>query len=104
MATWFTILASWPAPGSPMRVTALAKFIATGFISSKAAASPPHITVSAPFTAPAWPPDTGASTKCRPRAFAAAKSSRATSADGGGVVDEHGARRHAGEGAIGAQA
>jgi hypothetical protein len=64
-----------------MRVTALAKFIATGFIASKGAASPPHITVSAPFTAPAWPPETGASMKCRPWARACACSSRATSAD-----------------------
>jgi hypothetical protein len=62
-------------------VTAREKAIATGFMASKAAASPPHITVSRPLTAPAWPPDTGASTKPRPRAAATAASSRATAAD-----------------------
>ena len=41
----------------------------------------PHITVSWPFCAPAWPPETGASTNCRPRVRAARYSSRATSAD-----------------------
>ena len=34
--------------------------------------SPPTITVSAPFTAPACPPDTGASRKSKPLALAAA--------------------------------
>ena len=67
MATWLTILASWPAPLGPTRVTALAKHSASGLTASKGAPSPPHITVRAPFTAPAWPPETGASTKCKPR-------------------------------------
>jgi hypothetical protein len=31
--------------------------------------SPPHITVSTPFSAPAWPPDTGASMNSKPRFF-----------------------------------
>jgi len=48
---------------------------------SKVASSPPHITVSTPFSAPAWPPETGASTKPRPRFCASASSSRATSAE-----------------------
>ena len=78
---WFTILASCPAPLSPSRVTARAKAWATGWAAAKAAASPPHMTVSMPFCAPAWPPDTGASTNCRPSAAAAAFSSRATLAE-----------------------
>jgi hypothetical protein len=44
------------------------------------ASSPPHMTVKTPFSAPAWPPDTGASIKPQPFA-AAACSSRATSAE-----------------------
>jgi hypothetical protein len=42
---------------------------------------PPHITVSTPFSAPAWPPDTGASMNLKPALVAAASSSRATSAE-----------------------
>ena len=64
-----------------MRVTAFANAIATGWARSKGAASPPHMTVSAPLTAPAWPPETGASMKCRPRPRASAYSSRATRAE-----------------------
>ena len=36
---------------------------------SKSALSPPIITVSAPFSAPACPPETGASRKPQPCAF-----------------------------------
>src|SRR6185312_13990147 len=39
------------------------------------------MTVSTPFSAPAWPPETGPSTNLKPAFFAAASSSRATSAD-----------------------
>src|ERR1700760_777942 len=39
------------------------------------------MTVSTPFSAPAWPPDTGASTNLKPAFLAAASSSRATSAE-----------------------
>src|SRR6266699_2224293 len=53
----------------------------TGFARSNAAASPPTITVSCPFSAPAGPPDTGASRNSKPRFFASAASSRATFAD-----------------------
>ena len=81
MQIWLTIFASWPAPASPTRVTALAKCIATGWMRPKTASSPPHMTVNAPFTAPAWPPETGASMKCRPCRVASAASSRATSAE-----------------------
>ena len=81
MQIWLTIFASCPAPGPPTSVQARENAIATGRIRSNAAWSPPHITVSRPLTAPACPPDTGASTKCSPRLFAASWSSRATFAD-----------------------
>ncbi len=72
---------SCPAPGPPTRVQARAKAMATGRMRSNAAGSPPHITVSRPLTAPACPPDTGASTKCRPRLLAVSCNSRATAAE-----------------------
>ncbi len=78
---WFTILASWPAPLAPSNVKARENAWATGCAASKAAWSPPHITVSRPFCAPAWPPDTGASTKLSPRFLAAVYNSRATLAE-----------------------
>ena len=62
-------------------MTARENAIATGRIASNAAGSPPHMTVSMPFTAPAWPPDTGASMNDKPLALAAALNSRATAAD-----------------------
>ena len=34
------------------------------------ATATPHMTVSTPFSAPAWPPETGASIKPKPRCFA----------------------------------
>ena len=49
---WLTILANWPAPGAPTKVTARENAIATGCMAENGAASPPHITVSAPLTAP----------------------------------------------------
>ena len=64
-----------------MRVKAREKAMATGCTASNGAGSPPHITVSMPFCAPAWPPDTGASMNCRPNVRAAPYSSRATSAE-----------------------
>ena len=54
---------------------------ATGSAASNALWSPPHITVSKPFWAPAWPPDTGASTNCSALCRAAACNSRATLAE-----------------------
>ena len=39
------------------------------------------MTVRMPFSAPAWPPETGASTKAAPRSAAAPASSRATAAE-----------------------
>ncbi len=66
MQIWLTILASWPAPLAPMQGEGAAKRPSPGRPAAKAAASPPHITVSCPFCAPAWPPETGASTNCKP--------------------------------------
>src|SRR5450756_553032 len=83
MQIWLTILVSWPEPAGPSRVTALAKCAMTGLAFSNGAASPPHITVSVPFSAPAWPPETGASMKWMPFFAAAANSSRAMLADAG---------------------
>ena len=48
---------------------------------SKCSSEPPHITVSWPLTAPAWPPETGASTKPTPRAAAVPPISLASAAD-----------------------
>ena len=53
----------------------------TGLARSNAAGSPPHMMVSVPFSAPACPPETGASTNCLPWSLAAASSSRAMSAE-----------------------
>ncbi|KAG1304003.1 hypothetical protein G6F62_015752 [Rhizopus arrhizus] len=69
---WLTILANWPAPGAPTSVTARPKLCATGLMASKTAGSPPHMMVSTPLTAPACPPETGASTKFRPSSLACA--------------------------------
>jgi hypothetical protein len=46
-----------------------------------AASLPPHMIASAPFSAPAWPPDTGASTTLRPRASPSSARRRASRAD-----------------------
>ena len=81
MHIWFIILVTWPAPGGPISVTALEKASATGLALSNGACSPPHMTVSWPFSAPAWPPDTGASMKSMPRFLPWAWSSRAMSAE-----------------------
>ena len=48
---------------------------------AKTGSRPPHITVSTPFSAPAWPPETGASMKPKPSLSASASSSRAMSAE-----------------------
>jgi len=53
----------------------------TGRTRAKVASSPPHMTASTPFSAPACPPETGASRNSNPRSPASAWSSRATTAD-----------------------
>ena len=72
MHTWLTILVSWPLPDGPMRVKAREKAMATGRTQSNTDSSPPHMTVSRPFWAPPWPPETGASMKGTPWALATA--------------------------------
>ncbi len=72
MQTWFTIFVSCPAPAGPSSVTARAYESMTGFARSNGSLSPPHITVSLPFSAPAWPPETGASMKGTPFSLAVA--------------------------------
>ena len=47
----------------------------------KTVSLPPHMMPSLPLTAPAWPPDTGASTKPKPRLVASPSSSRAMEAE-----------------------
>ena len=105
MQIWLTIFVSWPAPGAAhqrhrarvVREHALRRARTTS-------ASPPTMIVSLPFSAPAWPPDTGASRKPTPRAFAAACTSRATSRRRGRVIDQDRCPRAiAGERAVGAQ-
>ena len=59
------------------------------------------MTVSAPFSAPAWPPETGASMKPRPRSRGFRVQFARDVGRGGGVVDEDRAALHAGEGAVG---
>ena len=78
----------------------MAKAIATGRAASNAAASPPHITVSAPLIAPRLPPETGASTKRDARARRRRGELARDRRRGGGVVDEDRAALHAGEGAV----
>ncbi len=81
MQIWFTIFVSWPEPASPISVTARPYESITGRARSNAGLSPPHITVSLPFSAPACPPETGASMKSTPFAFAAWYTLRAASAE-----------------------
>ncbi len=81
MHNWLHILQSCPAPLSPMRATILPYAFSTGSTRAYGSSSPPHITLSCPFCAPACPPETGASMKCSPRARAASCSSRATAAE-----------------------
>ena len=70
MQIWLTILVSWPEPAGPSNLQARAKLMISGSTLAKMSASPPHMTVSTPFSAPACPPETGASMKPRPSAAA----------------------------------
>ena len=81
IAIWLTIFVSWPEPAGPISRTACANERITGSAVANGSASPPTMTVSLPFSAPAWPPDTGASRQCTPRFLPAAAISRATSAE-----------------------
>ncbi|MNF14897.1 hypothetical protein D3C80_2172820 [compost metagenome] len=53
MQIWLIILVIWPEPAGPISPTMRAKASITGLARSKAGSSPPHITVSTPFSAPA---------------------------------------------------
>ena len=53
----------------------------TGSARAKASGSPPTMTESWPLTAPAWPPETGASMKLRPMVSARVAISRASLAE-----------------------
>jgi len=97
MQIWFIILVSWPEPEGPSRRQAPGKGHDDGFslrIGLGIAAA--HHGELTPFSAPAWPPETGASMKAMPLRFAAsAWSSRATSAEAVVLSDENRAGLHA---------
>ncbi|MNE64312.1 hypothetical protein D3C80_1597200 [compost metagenome] len=71
------ILAICPAPSAPAWNRFCPMQASTGLAASKSALSPPTIKVRVPAAAPATPPETGASRKRMPRAFAAAPTARA---------------------------
>ena len=58
------------------------------------------MTVSLPFSAPAWPPDTGASRKPMPRCLRRSVKLAGNVRRGGGVIDEDRALLHARECAV----
>ena len=57
------ILAAWPAPASPQCTTRLPMHSRIGLALSKADLAPPVMKVSVAASAPATPPDTGASSE-----------------------------------------
>ena len=65
---------------------------------------PPHMMPSLPLTAPAWPPETGASTKSKPRFVPLPASSRAMPAEAVVWSTNSAPLLHGAESAIGAQA
>src|SRR3546814_14592287 len=67
-------LISCPDPTGPRWATRRAKLLKTGRAISSASLVPPTITVIVPAFAPLWPPLTGASRTCTPRARAALSS------------------------------
>ena len=101
IAIWLTILASCPEPLGPSSVIALANAIATGFAASNAAASPPHITVSAPFDRADVAAGDRRVDECRPSSCRRAPaSSRATLAEAVVWSTKTAPWLHAGEGAV----
>ncbi|MNS26471.1 hypothetical protein D3C72_583980 [compost metagenome] len=71
------ILAIWPAPSAPAWNRFCPMQARMGLAASKSADSPPTIKVRVPAAAPVTPPETGASRKRMPRAFAASPTARA---------------------------
>src|SRR5690348_14713800 len=65
--TWFTALATWPAPLGPRWVMRLPIASRIGRARATSSSRPPQKIVSVPFCAPSDPPDTGASTMPMPR-------------------------------------
>ena len=61
-----TALSASPVPITPQCTMRVPKWASTGRTRSSTASSPPTITVSAAFSAPTTPPDTGASMKAMP--------------------------------------
>src|SRR6478672_397014 len=79
------IFATCPLPIPPQWTMFLPMACSTALVNSKSFASPPTMKVSVPASAPATPPDTGASTMGQPFAFASIATSRAVS---GSMVEE----------------
>ena len=73
------ILAAWPLPDGPAWTTALPICASTGRARATPASLPPTMKVSVAFSAPATPPETGASSTSRPRSPAASFTARAVS-------------------------
>src|SRR5882672_1892274 len=73
------ILAACPLPGAPAWITALPILSRIGRAAAKAFSLPPTIKVSVAASAPATPPDTGASRASKPALAAAAWTTRAVS-------------------------
>src|SRR5262249_20517090 len=73
------ILVTWPKPGPPQCTIFLPIPCNSGSALAKVALSPPHMKVSVAASAPATPPDTGASSMAMPRSAAAACTARALS-------------------------
>ena len=70
-------LAAWPLPGAPAWTMVRPMAAKTGLARAKAAAEPPAMKVSVAASAPATPPETGASSISWPAAAAAPWTARA---------------------------
>jgi len=71
--------------------------VITGAAASNAACSPPHITVSTPFSAPDWPPETRGVDEAEAAACRLGVKLARDVRRGRGVIDEDRAGAHAGE-------
>ncbi|CAM5435655.1 3D-(3,5/4)-trihydroxycyclohexane-1,2-dione hydrolase [Streptomyces hirsutus] len=82
--SWLAAFTVCPQPCGPHRTMVLPSTSNSGFAASKSACSPPTMMDSTASTAPASPPDTGASSTRMPLSFAAA----ARSTDVCGVIED----------------
>ncbi len=73
------ILAAWPAPASPARMTFRAMGASVSRTASKSSAAQPTMKARVPASAPTVPPETGASAMRKPAAAASAATARADS-------------------------